>query len=70
MDPNNGKIVETKKPLPENWVGLPEPGDEIEIVVPPANKRGRKWVVKEIVPGEPGQMVVEPRMETVSKCRK
>jgi len=71
MNPDTGEIKEVTKltPVPENWIGLPEPGEEIEIVTAPANKRGRRWVVKEIIPGNPGKMIVEPKPETVGKCR-
>jgi hypothetical protein len=72
MNPDTGEIkeFEGKKPVPDNWIGLPSPDEEVEIVAPPSNKRGMKWKVVEIIPGTPGKMVVEPVIETVNRCRK
>ena len=56
--------------IPKDWVGLPMPGFEVEVVVPPENKRGRTWKVIEIIEGKPGMMVLEPSLKTMKKGRK
>jgi len=62
--------TKTYHKIPEGWIGLPMPGFEVEVVVPPENKRGRKWRVVEIIEGTPGRMVLEPSVETVKKGKK
>ena len=56
--------------IPKDWIGLPMPGEEVEVVTLPDKKRGRMWRVVDIVEGKPGQMVLEPSVETVNKCKK
>ena len=56
--------------IPEGWIGLPMPGDVVEVVTLPNKKRGRMWKVVDIVEGKPGKMVLEPCVETVNKCKK
>lgn len=55
--------------IPDGWIGLPLPGEEVEVIVFPDKKRGRMWKVVDIVEGKPGQMVLEPCVETVNKCK-
>jgi len=69
MNPETGEIKKVQS-IPEGWVGLPNPGDIVEVVAPPSNKRGRKWKVVAISDGTPGQLVLEPLPETVVKVRR
>lgn len=68
-DKTTGKIKTFHK-IPKDWIGLPMPGFEVEVVVPPENKRGRKWRVVEIIEGTPGRMVLEPSLKTMKKGKK
>lgn len=71
MNPETGEVkkFDKKSMVPAGWINLPVPGEEVEVVAPPENKRGRKWKVVEILEGKPGRMVIEPTPETVRKSR-
>jgi len=77
-EPENEENTTEKEPevkkqfhkIPKEWVGLPMPGWEVEVVSPPNNRRGRKWKVVEIIEGKPGRMVLEPSIKTIQKGKK
>ena len=74
MNPKTGEIKEFKDGfVPAGWIGLPRPGDEVEIICGPFKKRGRMWrVVKILQPtpldGTPGKLVLEPTVDTINKA--
>jgi len=69
MNTKTGEIKTLYK-IPKGWIGLPMPGDDVEVLTLPDKKRGRMWKVVDIVEGKPGQMVLEPSLKTLHKGKK